>query len=200
MSALTIKNMRFVRSIASGKRGDLRPLPEIALCGRSNAGKSSLLNYLAGQRRLAHTGKQPGKTRLINYFLVNDAFYLVDLPGYGYARASHAEIESWGRMMELFFANTAQLDGLILCLDIRRDPSAQDLQMASWAHYYDVPFVVAATKCDKVAKTKRPGACQAISRAVTQEGEDKVPVIAVSATERIGAQPLLERLASMLES
>lgn len=168
---MEIKNIRFIKSVSGGKRSGLEPLPEIALCRRSNAGKSSLLNYLAGRKNLARTGKQPGKTRLVNYFLVNDAFYLVDLPGYGYARASHEEIASWGRMMETFFADTRTLNGLIVCLDIRRDPSQQDLQMAAWADYYGVPYVAAATKADKVAKSKRRGECARISRALREGGE-----------------------------
>lgn len=191
---MKISKIQFVRSCSEGKRSGIAPLPEIALCGRSNAGKSSLLNYLAGRKRLAYTGKQPGKTRLINYFMVNDSFYLVDLPGYGYARASHEEIASWSRMMNLFFESTDRLDGLIICLDIRRDPSVQDMQMAEWARYYNVPYIAVATKADKVARSKRPANCHRIQKAL---GEN-VRVIPVSSTEKTGAEALLDCLDQML--
>lgn len=191
--------IRFLRSVAGARPADLVPRPEIALAGRSNAGKSSLINYLSGQRRLAYTGKQPGKTRLINYFDANGGFYLVDLPGYGYAKASHAEQEKWAEMMEAFFAERGALAGLVICMDIRRDPSPDDLQMASWAVYYGVPFVVAATKADKVAKSKRANEAARIRRLIRAgiEGADP-PVVPVSSQDRLGGETLMSEVDRML--
>lgn len=191
--------VRFLRSVAGRRPADLAALPEIAFAGRSNAGKSSLINYLSGRRQLAHTGKQPGKTRLINYFDVDGEFYLVDLPGYGYARASHAEIEKWGEMMETFFDERGQLAGMVICMDIRRDPSPEDQQMAEWAAYYGVPFVVAATKADKVAKSKRANEAARIRRLLGPAvGSGDVPVIPVSSLDRAGAEALLAQMQQML--
>lgn len=196
-----MQQVRFVRSIAGRRPADLEPRPEIAFAGRSNAGKSSLINYISGQKRLAYTGKQPGKTRLINYFDVDGRFYLVDLPGYGYARASHGEIESWGQMMETFFAQQGQLQGIVICLDIRRDPSPEDLQMIRWAQYYGIPFIIAATKADKVAKSKRANEAARIRRQIRAEFEDADPVVVpVSAQDRIGADDLGEQMERVLQA
>lgn len=194
----TFASVRFVRSVAGSRPADLKPLPEIAFAGRSNAGKSSLINSLAGQKRLAYTGKQPGKTRLINYFDVDGRFYLVDLPGYGYARASHAEIEKWGEMMDSFFADRDPLAGMVICMDIRRDPSPEDVQMAEWAAYYGVPFVVAATKADKVAKSKRANEAARIRRLLEPAAKGSVPVVPVSSLEKTGSEALIASLDQML--
>ena len=129
--------------------------PEIAFAGKSNVGKSSLINYMTNNKKLAYVSKQPGKTRLINYFLVNDSFYLVDLPGYGFARVSKTEKESWARMMEQYFAVAKNLRALVILVDIRHKPTQDDLQMIEWAAHYGVPFMIAATKADKIAKSKR---------------------------------------------
>lgn len=188
----------FVKSVSGSRPADLPPYPEIAVCGRSNAGKSSLINYLAGRHQLARTGKQPGKTRLINYFLVDNSYYLVDLPGYGYARASQQEIAAWGRMMETFFADTAALAGLVICMDIRRNPSAEDLQMGTWAVHFGVPFIVAATKADKVAKSKRANEAARIRRKMEElPGAGSVAVCPVSAAERLGGTLLAQAMAQL---
>lgn len=194
-------NVRFIRSVTGARPQDLADLPEIAIAGRSNAGKSSLINYLSGRRQLAHTGKQPGKTRLINYFLVDDAWYLVDLPGYGYAKASKQETASWGQMMEAFFAETSRLAGLIICMDIRRDPSPEDLQMAHWAVYFQVPFIVAATKADKVAKSKRPQECARIRKLMPADaGAAGAEVFPVSAAGRSGGSALKDAVDTLLKA
>lgn len=129
--------------------------PEIAFAGKSNVGKSSLINYIANNSKLAYVSKQPGKTRLINYFLMNDAFYLVDLPGYGFARVSKTEQESWAEMMEGYFAVAKSLKALIILIDIRHKPTQDDIMMIEWAAHYRIPFMIAATKADKIAKSKR---------------------------------------------
>lgn len=126
---------------------------EIAVVGRSNAGKSSLINTLCRNHKLARTSSAPGKTRQCNYFLINDSFYLVDLPGYGFAKASHGEQESWGRLMETYLGS-GRVNHLLLLLDIRHPPTAEDRQMLEYLIYYGIPFTIIATKSDKLAKSK----------------------------------------------
>lgn len=195
-----VRTISFYKSLKLRSRTYIEPRAEIAFAGRSNAGKSSLINYLSGRRRLAYVGKQPGKTRLVNYFVVNDAFYLVDLPGYGYARVSKQELASWASMMETFFSESAQLlHGIVVCMDIRRDPSEQDVQMVNWARFYHVPCIVAATKADKIGKSRRPQAASRIAKALGDDGSGAVRVFAVSALGKFGAPALEAAIAQMLE-
>ena len=131
------------------------PLPcEIAIVGKSNVGKSSLINCLTNNRKLAKTSSQPGKTRLVNFFLLNRAFYLVDLPGYGFAKASKEEQKSWGELIERYLAS-GRVKHLLMLIDIRHAPTQDDLQMFRYLIYYGIPYTLVATKADKIAKSKR---------------------------------------------
>ncbi len=188
----------------SAKKGTEHPdsaLPEIAVAGKSNVGKSSLINYLTNNSKLARVSKQPGKTRLVNYFTINEAFYLVDLPGYGFARVSKAERESWGSMMEGYFETADTLKGLLILMDIRHDPSADDVQMVCWADHFDVPYAIVATKADKIAKSKRINYARSIERYIQKEaGLDLKPqVLWVSALEKRGSEDVLAYIWSRLE-
>jgi GTP-binding protein len=127
---------------------------QIAFAGRSNVGKSSLLNRLAGQKKLARTSKTPGRTRLINLFLIDNSFYFVDLPGYGYAKASKADKAAWGRLVENFFQRIGNLKGLVLLLDCRRDPSEDDMTMIDWLESSGVNYMIALTKADKLSRSR----------------------------------------------
>ena len=129
-------------------------LPEIAFAGKSNVGKSSLINALMNRKSLARTSQKPGKTQTINYYNVNDQLYLVDLPGYGYASSSEAEKAAWGRMVENYLNTSKGLRQIFLLVDIRHDPNANDIQMYNWirAHHYDP--VIIATKLDKIKKSQ----------------------------------------------
>ena len=157
MEPFRIKKAVFVTSV--GQKGDYpekRPA-EIALVGRSNVGKSSLINCLTGNGKLARISAAPGKTRLVNYYLINDSFYLVDLPGYGFAQRSKGERESWGQLMESYLTS-GWVDHLLLLLDIRHEPTGEDRQMMAFLLYHNIPFTVVATKADKIAKSKRQSA------------------------------------------
>jgi len=129
-------------------------LPEVALAGRSNVGKSSLLNKLINKKGLARVSRRPGRTQTINFFLVNKTFYLVDLPGYGFARVPEEVRLSWGPMVEGYLKERTALRGILLLLDIRREPADMDLQLYEWLLYYGVPAAVAATKSDKLSRGK----------------------------------------------
>lgn len=130
-------------------------LPEIALVGRSNVGKSSLINKLVNRRNLAKSSSTPGKTRTINYYLIDEQWYLVDLPGYGYARVSKTEKEKWGQMIETYLHNRTQLQGVIQLLDIRHAPNENDFLMKNWLQQSGVPLLLVATKADKVSRGAR---------------------------------------------
>lgn len=127
---------------------------EIAIVGKSNVGKSSLINCLANNRKLAKTSAQPGKTRLVNFFLLNQSLYLVDLPGYGFAKASKTEQKSWGTLLEGYLS-AGRVKHLFMLIDIRHAPTQDDLQMFRYLIYYNIPYTLIATKADKIAKSKR---------------------------------------------
>ena len=145
----------FVRSAASAS-GFLRDgLPQFAFAGRSNVGKSSVINRLVGRKNLAYVGASPGKTAQINYFLIDQQAYLVDLPGYGYAKVSQAEKERWGRLMESYFENGADLiTAGVLIVDIRHKPTANDLIMHDWFRQTGCPEIIVANKLDKLKKSQ----------------------------------------------
>ena len=149
-----IKQAEFVKS--AGVEGDYPDrLPcEIAIVGKSNVGKSSLINALSNNHKLAKTSSQPGKTRLVNFFLLNKSLYLVDLPGYGFAKASKEEQKSWGALLERYLGS-GRVRHLLMLLDIRHAPTQDDLQMFRYLMYYAIPYTLIATKADKLAKAKR---------------------------------------------
>lgn len=130
-------------------------LPEIALAGRSNVGKSSFINQIIGRKNLVRTSSKPGKTRTLNFYLINDAFYFVDVPGYGYAKVSKREREKWGQMMEEYFETREQLQLVVLIVDLRHEPTREDIQMVEYVNYLNIPLLIVATKLDKIPKTKR---------------------------------------------
>lgn len=128
--------------------------PEIAFAGKSNVGKSSLINALMNRKSLARTSSQPGKTQTINFYNVNDSMYLVDLPGYGYAKVSQNEKEKWGKMIENYLHQSKQLKAVFLLIDIRHEPSANDKQMYEWISYQGYDPIIIATKLDKISRSQ----------------------------------------------
>jgi len=129
-------------------------MPEMAFVGRSNVGKSSLINSLINRKAMARVSGSPGKTRTINFYNIDSKMYFVDLPGYGYAKGPKEEIASWGKMIEGYLKNREQLKGIIQLLDIRHKPSVQDLQMIEWLKHYEIPIVYVLTKMDKLKRSQ----------------------------------------------
>lgn len=149
---MVIKNVSLDIVIGPTSRIPATSMPEIAFAGRSNVGKSSLINALICRKSLARTSSQPGKTQTINYYNVNDTFYYVDLPGYGYAKASHDAQENWRRMIEKYLHSSGQLCSVFLLLDIRHEPKSSDKQMYNWILEHGFTPVLIATKADKISK------------------------------------------------
>ena len=189
---INLQRAEFLRSAVSPRDFPRDSLPQIAFAGRSNVGKSSVINRLLNRKNLARVGAAPGKTTQINYFTIDNAFYLVDLPGYGYAKVSKAERDRWGRLMEQYFADRAlmSLGGLIV--DARHKPTADDCTMAQWYKEAECPFLVVANKLDKLKKKEIEPNLQQI-RDVLELGID-VKLIPFSAEKGEGKQELLDEI------
>ncbi len=149
---MIIKSAEFVTSVASQQKLQDFGLPEFAFVGRSNVGKSSLINALTNRKKLAKASSTPGRTRLINFFRINNAFMFVDLPGYGYALASKAEQSQWQGLIGTYLEYSTSLRRVFVLVDIRHEPSEKDKQMLEYLYYYNQPFSVIATKADKIAR------------------------------------------------
>ena len=163
---MQIKKASFVTSAGEGSVYPEGGIPELAIVGKSNVGKSSFINAVCNNSKLARTSQQPGKTRLINFFLINEAFYLVDLPGYGYAKASKTEKQRWGELIETYL-QSGRITHLFLLLDCRHDPTEEDKIMYRYLQFYCVPYTIIATKVDKLPKYQRQ---QAVAQAVKKLG------------------------------
>ena len=170
--------------------------PEIALAGRSNVGKSSFINALTGQKNLARTSGTPGKTRAIHFYLINEAFCFVDLPGYGYARVSREMKEKWASLLELFFAVRKTLVGIIQLVDLRHEPTKEDKQMADWIRHFSFSHLVVATKADKVPRGKRQKQRQIIASALEV---DPGALLIFSAETKEGKEEVLKAISRSLD-
>jgi len=173
------REAEFVVGAAGLDRLPREGLPEIALAGRSNVGKSSLLNRLTGRRKLARISQTPGKTREINVYRIDGRLFLVDLPGYGFAKVPQAVKERWGRLVESYLNERERLTGIVHLVDVRHPPSRDDVQMHEWIRHYRVPALIAATKVDKIGRSKRSQALDTI-RSVLEPGDD-TPLVFFSA-------------------
>lgn len=130
------------------------PIPEFALAGRSNVGKSSFINKMINRKNLARTSSKPGKTQTLNFYIINDMLHFVDVPGYGYAKVSKTERAAWGKMIETYFTNREQLKAALLIVDLRHPPTRDDIMMYDFFKHYELPVIVVATKADKIPKGK----------------------------------------------
>lgn len=197
--ALNLQRAEFVRSAAKAADFPRDGLPQVVFAGRSNVGKSSVINKILLRKNLARVGAAPGKTTHINYFLIDEKLYLVDLPGYGYAKVSQAEKERWGRLIESWFADNALMTLGIMVVDARHKPTADDCTMGEWFKQSGTPFLVVANKLDKLRKSEIEPNLARIRE--TLGLPDDVKVIAFSAEKGEGRQELLgEILKSMGES
>jgi len=153
---MKVINSEFIISAVGPDQYPDDALPEIALAGRSNVGKSSLINRMIDRKNLARTSSTPGKTQHMNYYRINEALYFVDFPGYGYAKVSKSQRAVWGKMVEKYLAERETLKLVLLIVDLRHPPTSNDKMMFDWLKHYDLPLCVVATKADKIPKTRWP--------------------------------------------
>lgn len=151
---MKVNRAEFIISAVSPKQYPTTRLPEIALAGRSNVGKSTFINTMIKRKMLARTSSKPGKTQTLNYYLIEDKFYFVDVPGYGYAKVSKTERAKWGEMLETYFTQRETLTAALCVVDFRHPPTKDDIQMYHFLKHYNVPVLVVATKADKIPRSK----------------------------------------------
>lgn len=168
-------------------------LPEILFCGRSNVGKSSMINCLLGRKSLARTSEKPGKTATINYYEIDKKLYLVDLPGYGYARVSQAEKDKWARFMQAYFNFESDKKLAVALVDLRHEPSDADLEMAAFLEEVGIPYWVVATKADKLSKTAVAENLKMLEEIYADYHPQKI--LAFSSKTRLGREELVEKMA-----
>ena len=192
MAQLNLNRAEFVKSAASPQGFVRDSLPRIVFAGKSNVGKSSVINRLLNRKNFARVGATPGKTVHVNYFRIDGKCWFVDLPGYGYAAVAKGERDRWAQLMESFFAEPEQITLGVLIVDARHKPTADDVTMAGWFKGSGRPFAVVANKCDKLAKTAVPGALEAIREALALPEE--VAALAFSAEKGTGREQLLAQI------
>ena len=193
---MIIKSAEFVKSAVKPAHYPPEVLPEIAFTGRSNVGKSSLINTLVNRKHLVKTSSTPGRTQLINFFIINKAFSFVDLPGFGYARVPDSVKKTWGPMIETYLSTRKTLKGVVLIMDIRRIPGLQELNFIEWLHYYNIPGILILTKTDKISKTKRIRQHHAVAKALSVDHHD---LILFSAKSRLGKDAVWDAIEQLIE-
>ncbi|HOQ75074.1 MAG TPA: ribosome biogenesis GTP-binding protein YihA/YsxC [Thermoclostridium sp.] len=195
---MVIKKAEHVISAVQPSQYPNTMFPEIALAGRSNVGKSSLVNALVNRKNLARVGSTPGKTRVINFYNINDSLMIADLPGYGYAKVSLAERENWGKLCETYLNTRKQLKAIILLVDIRHEPSPDDRVMLGYVRESGRKFVVVANKADKVGRSEMKKHMDNIRSALGLD--EGVEVLPFSAIKKTGVEALWQKIEEILRS
>lgn len=195
---IQFKKAELVISAPDKKSWPDTDLPEIVLAGRSNVGKSSFINTMCNRKKLAYVGNTPGKTRLLNFFNLDDKYMFVDVPGYGYANISKTQLIKFGKMMEDYFSERTQKRGVVILVDARHKPTEDDITMLEFVRYYEIPVAVVATKCDKVPITKRNHQISMIRK--TLELNDDEPLFPFSSFEKQGMEAVWDYLIKIFES
>ena len=193
--ALVIKNATFITSAATASQFITPDKPMIAVCGKSNVGKSSFINMLANRKKLAKTSSEPGRTRLVNYFDFGE-FILADLPGYGFARVSKGEKEKWAKTLDQFFKDKEKIAHVFMLVDSRHDPTADDVQMIEFLHYHTIPFTVTLTKSDKLSRMKLKEHIKAIAADLYLTPGN---MLATSSETGYGKNEVLAKIKSVIE-
>ena len=193
-----ISSCQFLKSSRSLSDFPKVKLPEFAFLGRSNVGKSSLINFLCQNSSLAKVSSKPGSTNLVNHYLINQSFYFIDFPGYGFAKRSRSSRDSWGDTIERFLLTSENLRLLFLVLDISIPPQAVDLNFLSWLKLKQVPTAIVLTKLDKLKKTQQPKQIELFAQALSQVTEPEQKVFQVSVVQKLGRESLLQEIFRLL--
>lgn len=196
MAILNVNRAEFIKSAASPQQFIRSSMPSVVFAGKSNVGKSSVINRLLNRKNFARVGASPGKTIHVNYFRIDDKLYFVDLPGYGYAKVSQAERERWGRLMEDFFAQPGLIDLGVMIVDARHKPTADDVTMAQWFKSSGCSMVVVANKLDKLKKSEIEPNLELIRR--TLELPEEIILIPFSAEKGQGREILLSQIVNLI--
>ena len=192
---MIIKNAEYVTSVTTKKLFGGNA-PEIAVAGRSNVGKSSFINMLTGRKKLARSSSEPGRTRMLNYFSLNGGeCFLVDLPGYGYAKVPDKEKDAWKGLIEFYLKESPSLKLVLLIVDVRHEPSDLDLQLAEYLNYYSIPFLVVATKADKLSKESRRKAVAVVAKSFLTDPSE---ILVTSSLTSLGREEVLNALDKFL--
>lgn len=197
---MLIKDAQFVTSAATYKQCPESTLPEYAFIGRSNVGKSSLINMLTERKKLAKTSGRPGKTQLINHFLINDSWHLVDLPGYGWAKVSKSARAGFGKMIQDYLLNRPQLYCLFVLIDSRHPPQKIDLRFIEWIGVHQIPFALVFTKADKQSPNKTQQSVANYSKTLKKDWAELPPLFVTSSEARTGRGELLNYIADTLKT
>jgi GTP-binding protein len=192
---MIIKSAEFVKSAVKPAQYPSAALPEIAFTGRSNVGKSSLINTLVNRKHLVKTSSTPGRTQLINFFIINNTISFVDLPGFGYAKVPDSIKKTWGPMIETYLSTRKTLKGVFLIMDIRRIPGMQELNFIEWLHYFNIPSILILTKSDKLSKIKQQNQHSAIAKAL---GVNKEELTLFSAKSRMGKDHVWDAIGRLI--
>lgn len=195
---MKIKSVELLMTAGNATQFPVTDYPEIAFVGRSNVGKSSLLNTLINRKNYARTSRQPGKTQTINFYSVNETKMLVDLPGYGYAKTSKREREAWGRLIESYLRNRKQLKGIVQLIDIRHVPGKNDVDMFNWINHFGYDCIVIATKADKISKGRRQKHIADVGKALGISDHRKI--IPFSSVERLNRDQIWDNLNILTET
>ena len=193
-----ISSCQFLKSSRSLSDFPKVKLPEFAFLGRSNVGKSSLINFLCQNSSLAKVSSKPGSTNLVNHYLINQSFYFIDFPGYGFAKRSRSSRDSWGDTIERFLLTSENLRLLFLVLDISIPPQTVDLNFLSWLKLKQVPTAIVLTKLDKLKKTQQPKQIELFAQALSQVTESEQKVFQVSVVQKLGRESLWQEIFRLL--
>lgn len=195
---MKLRSMEITMSAVNKNQYPSDGLPEIALAGRSNVGKSSLTNSLLNRRKFARTSQTPGKTRTINFYLINEEFFFVDLPGYGYAKVAKSEKEKWGPIMQRYLEGRNELCAIMLLVDIRHEPTKDDVHMYEWVKFFGYDCIIVATKADKIPRSKLQKNLNIIKKKLQVVSGDKI--IPTSCLKKTGIEELWAEIIHQYES